>query len=480
MNQKNILFVGLGGHAGRIVSKIKKGLMNFEDSNNLHYLLIDLERYYNLENTIIDEHEYIFFGGINPKQYVNDVINEGSDSENFKELNTYFPIDQSYFIDSLPNRPLEKGAGRKRMVGRLMLYSKRQLIENKINKLLKKLDPKNDTSSPNVVVVSSSCGGTGSSIFYDVLNLFSSPSINLYPVVIGPSMLVEKNKQINIQLANKIKMNAMAFFEELSFYNRFPKYNFSFFSNKSTSLNLRYIIFFDNFLSETSRVAKTKLSDFEYYISTCVTLLFNGGYKGATSQNNQDIWADIENISEDMLNELKEIKSNAVTDLLEYNNYISFGYSENKSKENELLDVLKLITGQQRIIDENKIHKNDLLKIIQPELFDESRDQENPWENLKNEFSSYNNLSASAIYSKYIKDFVEKTSQPPSVNKYISLETIKKYLIEMKAIIPSDREENEENEEDEDTSNIPFISQIMDFFGSQIKSNNNDQEGKLY
>lgn len=266
MHHKNILFIGLGGCAGRIVAQIKNRLKDYKNSNNLHYLNLDLEKRQKakIEEKGFDESEYLFFGGGNPRGYIDEILKKGSTSEDYQKLSSYFPIDRIGFVESLPDRPMEKGAGRKRMVGRLLLYANKYKVENKINELMRKLNDKAESSHPNVVVISSCCGGTGSSVFYDILNLFASPSINLFPVVIGPSFLIEKNKETNHNLADKIKMNAMAFFEELNFYNRFPKFNdFSIFSNKSKRLNLRYILFFDNLLKHEHDKKAADMTDLE-------------------------------------------------------------------------------------------------------------------------------------------------------------------------------------------------------------------------
>lgn len=428
MNHKNILFVGLGGCAGKIVSNIKKELSPYNQSHNLHYLLIDLERFFHIDNPNVEENEYLFYGGYNPRQFVNETEKKGTSSEQYKELNTYFPIDQHLFKESLPDRPIEKGAGRKRMVGRMLLYANKQIVENKVNELIRTLDANERSSQPNVVVISSCCGGTGSSIFYDILNLFSAKSINLFPVLIGPSFLVEKNKETNIHLANKIKMNAMAFFEELNFYNRFPNRNFSFFGNKATNLNLRYVIFFDNLLSETARIAKDNLKDFENYISKCVALLFSGEYRDQ-SGSTQDIWANIANIEDDMLNEMKRIESVASNDLLETSNFISFGFYENPKTDAYLLDILKtLIDENEQIELSEKCTHTDILKVVDSDRFKEKIDD--AWKDLERVFKSVaTRPTPQDIFNKYVDGVVEnKFSQS---DKIVVLEAINKYYTEL-------------------------------------------------
>ncbi|MDF1699291.1 MAG: tubulin-like doman-containing protein [Saprospiraceae bacterium] len=482
MNHKDILFIGLGGHAGRIITGIKKELKPFQKSHNLHYLLIDLERYHNLDNKIIDENEFIFFGGINPKKYVEEIINKGFDSIEYQELNSFFPIDQSFFVESIPDRPIEKGAGRKRLIGRLLLYSKKQSVENKVNKILRQLANKDDDSQPNVVVISSCCGGTGSSIFYDILNLFSSPSINLYPIVIGPSLLVEKNKDVSKGLSNKIKMNAMAFFEELNLYNRFTKYNFSFFSNKATNLNLRYIIFYDNLLDSESRIAINSLKEFEDYISKCTSMIFNGSYKKGKEDVVQDIWANIENISDDMMNELKEVQNNAVRGLLEPNNFISFGYPRNKqlkskkSMDSHLLDILETLTDKNTTGNHQLMSKDDILETVDGDLFKESKTNSDPWNRL---VSKFNKMNPKDIHAKYIEDFIPETS-----SKIINLEALKEYLTDVNSKITEEESNNSRFPaliEDEPKGNIlsdllkKIYKSFNDFFSNSTTVTNDDE-----
>ncbi len=421
MNYRNILFIGLGGHSGRIVRLIKELLSPFQKQNNLHYLLLDLERLHTLGYDNISEEEFLFFGGKNPREYVEEVLAGGEHSEELCSLDTYFPVRESWFRKSLPNRSVERGAGRKRMVGRLMLYANREEVALRIRKLLYDLESKHDMSNPIVVVVSSCCGGTGSSIFYDILSKFAVPSVDLFPVVIGPSMLVAANSGISTELADKVKMNAMAFFEELNFYMKFPDACFSFYSNRSSVFDLRRILFFDNELSDTATIAGHNVQAFEKYVAQCLALMFTGAYRDGGTQ---DIWANIENISDDMLNQPHSVLSNATDELVETSPFISPGFICNPCESRYMANMMEYLFGAETLPDEEPLSETDIVTLLRG---GKSSDKD-PFNLLLTEI----NADSDSFFKKYVQPFVTDASMretfhnsagklllPGSVNRYL-------------------------------------------------------------
>jgi hypothetical protein len=424
MNLRNVLFIGCGGSAGRIVSLIKDRLSKEEKSHNLHYLVYDLEpRHITDYENLDSEEEYCFFGGNNPREFVSGVLKKGVTSPGYKNLNKYFPIDQQHFLDLLPDRKVERGAGRKRMVGRLLAYVNQAEIKKAYDLKFKELQKSRESVNPNIVVISSCCGGTGSSIFYDILNLAAGKTINLFPVVIGPSRLVEENQRILSELGEKIRMNAFAFFEELSVYNNYPEYNFSFFSTESTRLNLPYIYFFDNYLNESDVIA-TETYEFETYVAACLAHIFSDSAVKPDEwemdkEIKQGFASTLENVRDDFLNQPHKVFSQVIDSHEEKANFIGFSYFETPDNDFYLAEILKTLIGEDSLPAENTLDVTDLAKAIDPKI--RNRESLRAQVDMQNE---------GAMFQKFVTPYIDSVSHVLNLDpeKVLRPETIKNYL----------------------------------------------------
>ena len=427
----------------------------------------------------ISQEEFIFLGGTNPYEYVNEVLHEGEDSENLKFLDTFFPVRESWFQKSLPNRIVEKGAGRKRMVGRLMLFAKRQEVETRIHDLILKLDSRHDASNPSVVVISSSCGGTGSSIFYDMLCKFAVPSVNLFPIVLGPSMLVAENNHVHQDLADKVKMNAMAFFEELNYYMQFPYAHFSFYSNKSLAFKLPYILFFDNKLSYSSTIAGRDIQAFEKYVAECISLMFTGEYR---DENSQDIWANIENIMDDMLNQPKPVLCREKGELIEVSNFISASFTSNPSQDQYVLDIMETLFNPDTSLMDEILSGDDIVRIKKPQ-----KGATDPFNALMLEIDP-----PASFYDRFVEGFVSgnplNEMELKRSGKLLTSASIDKYLKGVSSIVGRaienkvgskniEMDESEESDNKESSTNI-WYDKLRKFvkrkFNSKEKSDSDE------
>ena len=220
MAKRNILFIALGGSAGEVTAQLKKKISKTTImERNIQFLLIDSEEFDSLKTVVkqhIDEEkEFFFLGRRNPYAFITEIRNMGEKSSEYRNLNSFFDISNEAFVDTIPNTIISSGAGRKRYVGRLLLYILRSQVSGKVREKINNMKGGEDTSKLNIVLISSCCGGTGSAIFYDILRLVSSDEIDLFPLTIGPSLHVKLNERINDIEEEKMKMNAFAFFEEL-------------------------------------------------------------------------------------------------------------------------------------------------------------------------------------------------------------------------------------------------------------------------
>ncbi len=236
--------------------------------------------------------------------------------------------------------------------------------------------------------------------FYDILSYFVDSNIDVYPVVLGPSMLVTENNRINKELADKIRMNAMAFFEELYCHMKFPDNKLSFFSRNS-DFNLQRVIFFDNMISYSATIAGIQMKTFEKYVAHSLALMFSGEYK---SEHMQDLWASIENITEDMLNQPKEITGKDLQDLWEVKNFISVGHTRNSSAKVYMYDLLQTLFSN--TLSEEVFTQTELLQAVDAELKD--------FEALRRKIQRIKE-NPDTVYQTYIRPFTDSHIPLPAV-----------------------------------------------------------------
>lgn len=375
MAKSNILFVAMGGSAGQVIARLKRrfGSEDIAD-RNIKFLYLDVEEFTHLSNMILEnidaKNEYLYLGGKNPRQYVDEIIGEGPFSQNYSELMKYFNINNRLFLETIPNTLITTGAMRKRSVGRLLLYMQRHNTRKRIIENIRSLKGGTGTDELNIVLVSGCCGGTGSSIFYDILRLVHSEGHKIYPVIIGPSLHTSLNQNISEMDEDKTKMNAFAFFEELSAFLKFPEINFSFYANeKQDKLEIPYFIFFDDCLSPTKTISVNDTGQldenlFYNYVSDCLSILFASFKSPKEKKHSDNVWQALTNAGE-RTNEIFSYESSDGTHIEERAPFISFGYYKNISKEQHEHDLLSILINNTLLSP-----KENILQKLFPDIYD--------------------------------------------------------------------------------------------------------------
>jgi|GEM_PF-1843279 len=259
-NSGEILIIGLGGSGCQVAKNLKHNLGSHDvNARKVRFLFIDAEEYSSIDsfldgNQLIEKGEYIGIGGVNPRQFVDSMNKSGKESPDYKKINKFFDTKDALFYQTLPNYKMVKGAARKRYVGRIMLYGKNDLAAQIKDNIEGLRAIQNQDTPVKVIVISSCSGGTGSSIFYDIIKYVNMPATEVFPVVIGPTMFVRLNND-SILLQEELQANAFAFFEELAILLRFPEYNFSIYDNVSTQ-EVRKVFFYDDLMANADFISQ--------------------------------------------------------------------------------------------------------------------------------------------------------------------------------------------------------------------------------
>ncbi len=367
--KKNMLIIAMGGSSGKIASALKQFWGN-PSNEYRQFLLLDTEEFdrQEFEYDNITKEEYIYLGGENLQERVSKLLTPNATDDKLREkkdLMQCFDIENHVFRATLPNYTLNLGAGRKRYVGRMLLYYKRGDVSKIIKPIIQNMSGTDNNQLVSVMLISSCCGGTGSSMFHDIFRLVNSlGNVETYPVVIGPTLFVTLNGLMHNDLAEQMKLNAFAFFEELSVYLKFPEVNYSFLVESNKSFNIKNILYFDDRINEGTylssirgesrpnkekfyqEVAKTLANLFPM---KAVTLLKNNG-KGT----GDELWRLVANMDELLQTEYE------YGALKERRTFISVTCYENNLKQEFLLSVIKaLLSDSYEVENENVYEATD-------------------------------------------------------------------------------------------------------------------------
>lgn len=174
---KQILFIGLGGCGLKTISQLSKKLSAQGDpAAEYHFLYIDTDEEtrakINKYETLIPLSQFVNVGDTNPYKVYNHAT-KGSSPRDIRMLE--WAISQEPGHLTFPNQPLSDGAQADRMVGRTALVQYHQAfydaIEKELNAFAEFAKNSGEIVEPDIWVVSSCCGGTGSSISIDTLYL---------------------------------------------------------------------------------------------------------------------------------------------------------------------------------------------------------------------------------------------------------------------------------------------------------------------
>ena len=220
---KQVLFIGLGGCGLKTVSQLSKKLSaQGESGAEYHYLYIDTDEEtrasINKYEQLIHLGEFVNVGATNPYKVYN-YATKGKSARDVRLLEWAISQEPGHLV--FPNQLLADGAQANRMVGRTALVQYGDdfynAIEKKMNAFAEFAKNSGEIVEPDIWVVSSCCGGTGSSICLDTLYLIDriagqkglQASVKLVVYMPKPFM------DVNVGLHN-YPLNGFAFMWELN------------------------------------------------------------------------------------------------------------------------------------------------------------------------------------------------------------------------------------------------------------------------
>lgn len=245
-----MVFIGLGGSGAEVVARLKDQIrQQFRDSKSpvfqsFQFLCIDTATFDRLPpsaTAVLDpDTEFVYIGGeVNPRSYVQTQLYSNLDAAQDLRLWIGDPPNPD-ILNLLPESCKGLGAERFRLVGRIFLYYHQPKVEEQLNKKFL-----NATSSAaliggvgrihaerglRVFVVSGTCGGTGSGIFFDVLYMVnrivhSHPEWRpeVHAVLMLPDYHINLHSVTNPRLVPYYKANGWAFFSELKYILKNPE-----------------------------------------------------------------------------------------------------------------------------------------------------------------------------------------------------------------------------------------------------------------
>jgi Tubulin like len=235
----NVLYIGLGGTGVKTVANVRKLYAEHARAGTPSYraeflfadtdsgdtkasLSKDFAGEFALNQRFIDfEVDWVDLGGFNPAAAWREI--QKSSLPKDLDIKGWISTEQANKFD---DKIIYIGANANRQLGRLCFAHHvehlRKQIGQKLDALIDKHDQ--DARNPKIIIVTSSCGGTGSSIFFDLCYLVSAiayPRVQALPKILGiiaaPGGYLEamKNGQMGAELISRVKVNAYAFFVEL-------------------------------------------------------------------------------------------------------------------------------------------------------------------------------------------------------------------------------------------------------------------------
>lgn len=220
---KQVLFIGLGGCGLKTVARLSKKLAaSGEPGAEYHYLYIDTDEKtrasINRYETLIPLSQFVDVGDTNPYRVYTQAT-KGSSPRDTRLLEWAISQEPGHLV--FPDQLLSDGAQANRMVGRTAIPQHSteiyNAIEKQINVFAEFAKNSGETVEPDIWVVSSCCGGTGSSICIDTLYLIDriaglkglQASVKLVLYMPKPFM------DVNVGLHN-YPLNGFAFMWELN------------------------------------------------------------------------------------------------------------------------------------------------------------------------------------------------------------------------------------------------------------------------
>ncbi len=194
---RRTIFIGLGGTGNEVIRHLKQEML-------LHGYDLPLFQYLVMDTVAFDERpgmeelkhlrngeEYLYIGGYNPNEILKNLAN--------------WPVIARWWGNRMRTNlvAVDEGAGQMRSVGRMGFFYHFNKIESQLRRMIYAItDRKNNddarlnnydvlNNDPIVYLVFSLCGGTGSSLFFDVAYVIRHMlnGVGLKPTIVGILML---------------------------------------------------------------------------------------------------------------------------------------------------------------------------------------------------------------------------------------------------------------------------------------------------
>lgn len=235
------LIVGLGGAGGQTIARLKN-LVELSQGSvppAMHFLYLDTDSFDALDPSVrrvLDRHQdFINISGFNPREWIEAQFNsQGPAAEDVRD---WYDTSARSFV---PYEHIKDGASRLRMLGRICLFKHRFEVEEKIHQKISaclsgatELDqarPLEGSPRPlKILIVSGTCGGTGSGTFLDMLYMLNrtavvdfhlAPQTNAFLFL--PDLFIRLNQRISEMNVPLYQANGWAFLEELDYIVKYP------------------------------------------------------------------------------------------------------------------------------------------------------------------------------------------------------------------------------------------------------------------
>jgi hypothetical protein len=236
-----MLIVGLGGAGGQTVARLKDLVERAQGSTPpaMQFLYLDTDSFDALDPSVrrvLDRHQdFLNISNFNPREWIEAQFNsQGPAAEDVRD---WYDTAARGFV---PYEHIKDGASRLRMLGRICLFKHRFEVEERIHHKISaclsgatQLDqsrPLEGSPRPlKILIISGTCGGTGSGTFLDVLYMLNRAAVvdfHLAPQTIAflylPDLFVRLNQRISEMNVPLYQANGWAFLEELDYMIKYP------------------------------------------------------------------------------------------------------------------------------------------------------------------------------------------------------------------------------------------------------------------
>jgi hypothetical protein len=241
ITEEPTLIVGLGGAGGQTVARIKNLVEEGAGKTppTMHFLYIDTDSFDALDPSVrrvLDRHQdFLNISNFNPREWIEAQFN--SQSAAAEDVRDWYDTQARAFV---PYEHIKDGASRLRMLGRICLFKHRFDVEEKITEKISaclsgasELDQKRPLEAGprplKILIVSGTCGGTGSGTFLDVLYMLNraavvdfhlAPQTNAFLYL--PDLFIRLNQRISEMNVPLYQANGWAFLDELDYFIKNP------------------------------------------------------------------------------------------------------------------------------------------------------------------------------------------------------------------------------------------------------------------